>query len=264
VDNQSLAKKYDQVYRNGSAKFYSFNAFPESHAILTTVPDWRGLKVLEIGCGEGRLAALLSFAGAAQVEAIDYSEEAIAIAQRQFRIENVRFNCTDYRDLHGQYDVVILQGVLEHLDNPFQELAWIFENFVGPGGRLITSSPSFINPRGYIWMTLHYLFKAPMSLSDLHFLGPYDFEAFARERGLRLWMKTCDVDWGGGERLLIDFRKRLPNVLRDAGLDGAGVDGLLEWLAKALPYQAPHDYAGANMVYLLNRPDSASRQGEGV
>ena len=30
-------------------------------------------------------------------------------------------------------------------------------------GILLTSSPSFLNPRGYVWMTLQLLFDVPMS-----------------------------------------------------------------------------------------------------
>lgn len=252
MKNSDLAQEYDSIYREGSSSFYSFSSFPESHAIVSMLSDWRGLKVLEIGCGEGRLAALLSFAGGL-VEAVDYSAEAIKIATRQFNLPNVNYQCKDYHDVKGRFDVVVLQGVLEHLDKPFAELEYMLNALLGEQGRLITSSPSFINPRGYIWMALHHLFKARMSLSDLHFLCPFDFEEFATQHGLQLETESSDLDWGGGERLLVDFRKRLPNALRDAGLDGSGVNDLLAWLGKALPYQAPHEYAGANMVYKLTR-----------
>jgi SAM-dependent methyltransferase len=253
MNNADLVSKYDAVYRDGSSSFYSFSSYPESQAILGMLPDWRGLRVLEIGCGEGRLAAMLSFAGAQAVDAVDYSAEAIAIAARRFNLPNVAFRHADYKNLQGVYDVVVLQGVLEHLDAPFDELAGILRTRVRDGGRIVTSSPSFINPRGYIWMTLKLLLNVPMSLSDLHFLCPFDFEVFATEHGCELEMKSSDLDWGGGERLLIDFRKRLPNALRDAGLDTSGVDRFLTWLARALPYQPPHEHAGANMVYKLTK-----------
>ncbi|MHA1368343.1 MAG: class I SAM-dependent methyltransferase [Promethearchaeota archaeon] len=253
MKNADLVKKYDAVYRQGSSKFYSFNSFPESKTILDMMDSWAGLKVLEIGCGEGRLAAMMSFAGAEQVDAVDYSPEAIKIAQERFRIDNVKYHCQDYREMKGVYDVVVLQGVLEHLDKPFEELAFILKTFVGYEGVVITSSPSFINPRGYVWMTLQLLFDVPMSLSDLHFLCPFDFEAFAAQNHCSIEMKPSDLDWGAGERLLIDFRKRLPNALRDAGMDNSGVDRLLAWLAKALSYQALNNYSGANMVYKIQR-----------
>ena len=41
-------------------------------------------------------------------------------------------------------------------------------------GMIISASPSFMNPRGYVWMTLQLLLNVPMSLSDVHFFSPTD------------------------------------------------------------------------------------------
>ena len=69
-----------------------------------------------------------------------------------------------------------MQGVLEHLDKPFKTLRSIIIANLKKNGQFITSSPSFLNPRGYVWMTLQLLFDVPMSLTDIHFLCPFDFE----------------------------------------------------------------------------------------
>jgi hypothetical protein len=165
----------------------------------------------------------------------------------------VTFACQDFHDLRGQYDAVVLQGVAEHLDHPFDELRWLFERLVAPRGCLITSSPSFLNPRGYVWMTLNLLFDVPMSLSDLHFLCPFDFERFADELGSPLLVKSTDQDWGVGQRLLLDFAKRLPNALADAGMPTSGVPRLLDWLSHAAPYFSENDYSGVNVAYRLDK-----------
>lgn len=249
MNNADLIRKYDSVYKEGSSRFYTFNSFQESRAILDMVPSWIGLDVLEIGCGEGRLAAMMSFAGARRVDAVDYSAEAIAIAQKRLHLENVAFSCVDCATIKERYDVVVMQGVLEHLDKPFEALDGILRRNLREGGMLITSSPSFLNPRGYIWMTLQLLFNVPMSLTDLHFLCPFDFQEFAKKNRYDVEIKSTDQDWGAGDRLLIDFRKRLPNALRDAGMDTSRVDRLLEWLAKAAPHFYRDDFTGANVVY---------------
>lgn len=251
MKNSDLANIYNEVYQKDSSTFYSFNSYPESKLLLEMLQRWNGLRVLEIGCGEGRLAAMLSFAGARYVDAIDYSSEAIAIAKQHINLENVRYHCGDYRELTDRYDVVVLQGVLEHLDNPFQELKNIIETRVTEGGCVITSSPSFINPRGYIWMTLQLLFDVPMSLTDLHFLCPFDFEEFSRENGYALEYRSTDFDWASGERLIIDFNKRLRNALRDANMDNSKVDRLLDWLKKAAPYHVHDKNSGTTVAYRL-------------
>ena len=257
MKNIDLESKYNSVYKNDSSLFYSFNTFPESKLILEMLPSWNDLKVLEIGCGEGRLAAMMSFAGADHIDAIDYSEEAIKIALENINLKNVKYHCADYRALSDRYDVVVLQGVLEHLDDPFQELRNIIDTRVNVGGCVITSSPSFINPRGYVWMTLQLLFDVPMSLTDLHFLCPFDFEEFAEKYDLALEYRSTDFEWGSGERTLIDFDKRLRNALRDAKMDNSKVDRLLEWLKKAVPFHLHDERSGATVAYKLSRKPSS-------
>lgn len=253
MDNAGLRAQYDQVYASGSEHFYTTSSFPESLLLHRLGGDWNGLEVLEIGCGEGRLAALLGFSGA-QVLAVDYSKEAIAIAQDRLRLPNVRFVCEDYHRLEGRFDRVVLQGVLEHLDDPFGELRQIRTRFLKPGGSILTSSPSFLNPRGYVWMALQLLLDVPMSLSDLHFLCPFDFEEFAARENLRLTYASTHHAWGGGELTIVDFRKRLTNALRDAGLNPCHVERFLAWLAKAVRYYRPEEFSGATVAYRLDDP----------
>ena len=253
MKNVDLAEKYNSVYKNDSLKFYSFNTFPESKLILDMLDRWNGLRVLEIGCGEGRLAAMMSFAGAEHVDAVDYSEEAVKIARQRIRLDNVHYQCADYRKMTGTYDVVVLQGVLEHLDEPFIELKNIIETKLGEDGVVITSSPSFLNPRGYVWMALQLLFDVPMSLTDLHFLCPFDFEEFSSKNSYKLEFRSTDQDWGSGERLIIDFQKRLHNALRDANMDNSKVDRFLDWLKKAAPYHGSDAFSGATVAYKICR-----------
>lgn len=253
MKNKDLAETYSEVFKNDSTKFFSFNNFPESKLIVDTMERWTDLRVLEIGCGEGRLSAMINFAGAAHVDAIDYSNEAIQIAQQRIRLNNVNYRLADYREIKGTYDVVVMQGVLEHFDNPFVELKQIIETKLCEGGVVITSSPSFLNPRGYVWMTLQLLFDIPMSLTDLHFLCPFDFEKFSKENGYDLEFRSTDQDWGAGERTILDFKKRLHNALRDANMDDSKVDQFLEWLQYAVPYHRRDEYSGATVVYKISR-----------
>ena len=100
-------------------------------------------------------------------------------------------------------------------------------------------------------MALAKLFNVPMSLSDLHFLCPFDFEGFAVGLGARLSYESVDQDWGHGEKLIIDFRKRLVNALRDAGMDNSNVDVFLDWLGKTTGFATYSQRTGANIVYRL-------------
>jgi len=254
MKNIDLQKKYEAIYADGSLNYFSISGFSMSKLIIDLIPVWDNLDVLEIGCGEGKLAAMLSFAGARKVDAIDYSSEAIAIAQKTINLDNVSFECADYQSVKEQYDVVVLQGVLEHFDNSFEALTQIIETNLKKGGHVLLTTPSFLNPRGYIWMTLQLLFDVPMSLTDINFMCPFDFEDFCKERGYNLEeVKSTDQDWGSGGRAIIDLSKRLPNALRDAGMDNSKVVRLLEWLHKAVKYHRTDEFSGAIVGYKISR-----------
>ena len=57
---------------------------PEKNEVraLKEMTEWRGKRVLEIGCGDGRLTRRLANLGA-QIEAVDPDRKLITLAQRQ-------------------------------------------------------------------------------------------------------------------------------------------------------------------------------------
>ena len=97
-------------------------------------------------------------------------------------------------------------------------------------------------------MALQLLLEVPMSLSDTHFLCPFDFEEYAKKLGAHLSYRSIDQDWGHGERLIVDFQKRLKNAFKDKGLD-ANTERFLNWLSKTVNYTTYSEFSGANIVY---------------
>lgn len=260
ITNAKLQEKYNQVYKDGAYQnFWSFLPYEESNGIIYMGGNWEGKNVLEIGCGEGDLSSLMAYHGAI-VTAIDYSEEAINIANHKYNLQNVIFQCADYKKIKNKYDRVVMQGVLEHMDNVYDTLKYIRENLLTIDGDIITSSPSFLNIRGVIWMTLQLLFDVPMSLTDVHYLNIRDFETFAEGLNMKLNYISCEHDWGNGGKLIEDLRKRIPKALSDINMPNKA-DKLMEWLEKHLPYfdynselifKKPEN-AGAVMVYRLKK-----------
>ena len=104
---------------------------------LTTVAALASLKntgrILDIGCGRGELAYYFAQQGF-QVTAVDYSEDAIRLAERTFagepglrsRVELTQANICDI-ELSGSYDIVIASDVVEHLTPGATRLfeAWV-------------------------------------------------------------------------------------------------------------------------------------------
>jgi SAM-dependent methyltransferase len=121
-------------------------------------------------------------------------------------------------------------------------------------GKIIVTTPNWTNPRGYILMTLWHLFNAPITLADLHYLTPIDHEKWAKKLGMKLKWKTIEKSWAHGEVLINDFKRRIPNVLSDAGLpkNDKNILSLIEWLknnALKLDNSLPHSGAVGLYVY---------------
>lgn len=77
-----------------------------------------GTRVLDLGCGEGKNAAALAQAGAT-VTAVDCSSEALRHAGRfqHDNIEWVNADCRTFLEKAGQYDVVVMYGLLHCLES---------------------------------------------------------------------------------------------------------------------------------------------------
>lgn len=207
----------------------------EEDAVLNST-DWKGM-ILEIGCGEGSLAK--------RIYNVPSSEIIIACDYVKHNWPNYepgtgpRFFHKRYNEMSGVFDIVVMQGVLEHMDNPKETLGYIKEHFEPQ--TIISSSPCWFNPRGLVLQTLYRLFDLPITLADLHYLSPKDMEL----DGYKLTWKDVDHDWASGQKMIDDLENRLPKVLENVEAD---VEKLLHWL-KEVPPQG----LGATIIYHLEK-----------
>ncbi|MGH2611476.1 MAG: class I SAM-dependent methyltransferase [Rhabdochlamydiaceae bacterium] len=258
LKNKNLEKFYDKVYTKGEEKHYTkfvIQGTPTSETDEVLKQDrWKGKTVLEVGCGTG----LFSFHAAkkgANVLGIDFSEKGIKIAQKKYKLSNLRFEKLDVINVKGKYDIIVSIGVLEHMDNPLRSLK-LFKKHLKSNGKIIITSPNWSNPRGYVLMTIRHLFKAPVTLADIHYLTPIDFINWAKKMSMNIAWKTFDRSWGHGDLMIKDFSRRIPNVLRDAKLpnDPKNIDNLLNWLKQnvaSLENSLPH--SGALGIYIFSK-----------
>jgi len=285
--NADLKEAYNQAHSDPS--FWTLPTADITEAVVDLM-DWSGKTVLEIGCGDGLTSRELAKVkvGAFPVIGYDYSEEAIRRAREsmtaELREKGGLQRCTYVVGSVPEvaegcepptYDVVLAQEVLEHMDDPGQSLKdWA--QYVKPGGHLIITCPSFLNPRGIVWMTLQVLLDVPMSLTDLHFINVWDMAKWSKDAGLVLKnMKSIRHDVGWGDLMVDDLRKRLNNALADRGIafvsDGEGerpyirdefhpaVDRFLIWLRQASGFMDPRAkvMTGACSLYVMQKPEEA-------
>ena len=126
---------------------------PRLDAVYALAAAGPGTRVLDVGCGRGELCYALA-ANGAQVTAIDYSADAIAIARRTAGDTPVRFVCGDATTFHdrGGYDIAIASDVIEHLAPC--ELDRLYANLAGmlrPGGAFVvhTWPNAWMHRHGY-------------------------------------------------------------------------------------------------------------------
>lgn len=108
-------------------------------SILRQFTDLAGKRILDYGCGNGATARLLSTMGA-KLTAVDANAE----AERNFENTKIEFLNTEdeARIWHDcEFDIVILQDVLEHLIEPDATLKKI-RTALKPGGLIYISAPN--------------------------------------------------------------------------------------------------------------------------
>lgn len=100
-------------------------------------------RVIELGCGEGALAALIAERGC-EVLGVDLSERKISAARLAH--PHVSFVESDILDLDlpaASFDTAVLAEVLEHVtERPGEEMLRAAWRLVRPGGRLVVSVPN--------------------------------------------------------------------------------------------------------------------------
>jgi len=255
--NKELEAFYQSVYLKGEKKH--FTPFVTKGTTSTEAQEvikemkWKGKRVLDVGCGTGNFAKEVSKNNAKYVLGIDYAEEAIKIAQKNNKQKNLEFKKLDVTELNEEFDVIVSLGTLEHMDNPYKMLK-IFKKNLKPHGKIIITSPNWANPRGDMLMILHLLFDAPITLADLHYLTPKDFEQWAKKLDMSLKWRTFEKSWAHGDILIKDFKRRIPNILKDMKLsvDQSKIDLLIKWIHKNIVgFNNSLEHSGAIGIYIL-------------
>jgi ubiquinone biosynthesis O-methyltransferase len=172
-------------------------------------------KLLDIGCGNGAMAASLASHGAA-VTGIDLSESGIALARTAH--PEVRYEVAsvydDLRTRFGAFDRVVALEVIEHLFDPRTFLRRAFEA-LKPGGILVLSTP------------YHGYFKNVMlALSgklDAHFTVLWDggHIKFFSERTLATMLEEAgfvDLRFRGAGRVPLLWKSLVASARRPAQL----------------------------------------------
>lgn len=122
----------------------------------------RGLRILDLGCGNGWAVTRHLRNSGDEVLGIDLYQPCIDYAQNNFGHNELEFRCLSAESLQEtatRWDVIVLADVLEHLDNPTVVLRTC-KALLADGGRLLVSVPNGYGP-----------FEIESALARVHLLG---------------------------------------------------------------------------------------------
>jgi SAM-dependent methyltransferase len=111
---------------------------------LGVVRSYRDPRVLDVGCGSGRIGELALEAGARDYVGIDFSEPMLALARERLARfgERVSLVQGDFREtpLDEGFDVVLALGLFDYQADP-ESFATRMHDLTAPGGSVVASFP---------------------------------------------------------------------------------------------------------------------------
>ncbi|HEU6444734.1 MAG TPA: class I SAM-dependent methyltransferase [Gaiellaceae bacterium] len=132
------ARRFDRLYERRTVRRAPRRSRDLAVSVVARHP---APKVLDVGCGPGRVAEAVLEAGAASYVGIDVSPHMLALARRRLDgHEAVELIEGDFLglDVPGSFDVVLALGLFDYLDEPARAAAWMRARC---SGALVASFP---------------------------------------------------------------------------------------------------------------------------
>lgn len=123
------------------AKYQSFPGEPGSSDSLEKLkslklPDLSGKTILDIGCNSGFFSGYAYFSGAAEIDAVDYSENFINEAKKRFL--GCNFFVANFEELpKKKYDCILFLSAIHYAADQEQLIHSIIKNNLGDDGILV-------------------------------------------------------------------------------------------------------------------------------
>lgn len=136
-DNEVFFEKYSQMSRS----VYGLDGAGEWYELKKLLPDFKGLKVLDLGCGYGWHCLYAAQNGAKEVLGTDISEKMLKEARAKNTFENIRYEKAAMEDLilpPESFDVVI-SSLAFHYVKDFESIVKKIYGWLVPGGKFVFS-----------------------------------------------------------------------------------------------------------------------------
>lgn len=156
---QHLTEIYETKYRGPAGQDKSLALWHRE--VLKTLETFnKGQRLLEVGCGNGRLLAAIVEMGFDAI-GIDVSSEAVAVCCEK----GLKAECVDVSQgvpYDEQFDICVSVEVLEHIFDPYHFLDQINKS-LKPGGLAILTTPNF---GYYLWQWRYLRGESPSQIQN--------------------------------------------------------------------------------------------------
>jgi SAM-dependent methyltransferase len=150
---RSKAQQFDDLYEDERllVRLVRPGLFRRRRLAVETVRSHEAPRVLDVGCGSGRIGEFVLEAGASHYLGIDFSEPMIELARdRLSRFDDrARLITDDFltAPVEGRFDVVLAIGFFDYIPDPPLFLRRMFE-LCAPGASLVGSFPAWSLVKG--------------------------------------------------------------------------------------------------------------------
>jgi SAM-dependent methyltransferase len=152
---RSKAKEFDDLYEDERplVRLLRPGLLRRRQLAVETVRSFEQPRVLDVGCGSGRVGELALEAGAGRYVGIDFSEPMIELARARLARfgDRAELITGDFLDtpLVGSHEVVLALGLFDYLPEPHRFSRRMFE-LCAPGGCVVGSFPAWSIVKGPI------------------------------------------------------------------------------------------------------------------
>jgi SAM-dependent methyltransferase len=147
------ARQFDDLYEDERplVRLLRPGLFRRRQLAVETVQSYPEPRVLDVGCGSGRIGEFVLEAGAARYLGIDFSEPMVDLARTRLERfgERVTLMTEDFliASIDEDFDVVLALGLFDYLPNPEAFAQRMFER-CAPGGTAVGSFPAWSLVKG--------------------------------------------------------------------------------------------------------------------
>jgi len=151
---EERAHQFDDLYEDERwlVRTLRPGLFRRRQLAVETVKAYDAPRVLDVGCGSGRIGEFVLNAGAADYVGVDFSAPMIDLARarlRSFEEGRVHLLVDDFltAPLDGQFEVILAVGLFDYLPEPHRFARRMFE-LTAAGGCVVGSFPAWSLVKG--------------------------------------------------------------------------------------------------------------------